>query len=864
MRDRVCIRRLAATLLPLLGICFQSHGQPCVPLWSDQFASGAIEGKVYALAMFDPDGPGGTPSNLVAAGNFTTAGGMSAPRVAGWDGRRWQPMSTGPAPGQPSRAQALAVFDPDGAGPVPPRLFAAVSAGSSTSSLWSWDGSSWAVPSTVIGTIYSMAVFDDDGPGPHTPALVVGGTITSAGGVPFSNIAKWDGTTWTSLGGGITGSQPNSPVVSQLALFDADGDGPQPGVLAACGAFDVAGGFGASGFAVWNGSTWSNLGFFRSEPKSIAGHDEDGPGPLAPRLYVAGGGAFPPYVVRLDGSAWTQIGSGGAASAMASFDADGAGPQLPQLYVGTGVTTPGGSANAGGISRWDGASWSALGTGLDTTGSPREVLCLAAADFGSGTPTLAVGGGFQLAGPLVVGGIASWDGQSWHAPGNGIGGYVNALAEYDPDGAGPQPASILVVGKFASAGDVASRAIVAWTGTTFTSFGGGITAGLSGPNDAEVKAIAVFDEDGAGPSPPSVIVGGNISSVGGVSVSNIARWNGSAWSAIGAGFNGRVTCLAVFNDGTGAALYAGGLFRFSATTPIDYLAKWNGTSWQAVSQSQSQWLGARSLAVFDADGSGPLPAELIAGHGANTSPAPYIWRWNGTTWSGLGSGLNQPADSLAVLDADGPGPGLAKLYVGGFFTIAGGVNCNRLATWNGVTWSAVGVGVQNGLDRAARTIAGLDADGPGPSPWSVFAGGDFSIAGNQTISAFARFDGATWSAVAGGLTDPVTTYVNAQLVFDDDGAGPRLPGLYVGGEFSAAGATPSRSIARWGCPLGACYANCDGSSVPPILNISDFSCFINRYANGEPYANCDGSTVAPVFNILDFQCFLNNFAQGCP
>jgi hypothetical protein len=41
-----------------------------------------------------------------------------------------------------------------------------------------------------------------------------------------------------------------------------------------------------------------------------------------------------------------------------------------------------------------------------------------------------------------------------------------------------------------------------------------------------------------------------------------------------------------------------------------------------------------------------------------------------------------------------------------------------------------------------------------------------------------------------------------------------------------------------------CYANCDGSTVQPILNVADFVCFNNRFARGTPYANCDGSTVA--------------------
>jgi len=61
----------------------------------------------------------------------------------------------------------------------------------------------------------------------------------------------------------------------------------------------------------------------------------------------------------------------------------------------------------------------------------------------------------------------------------------------------------------------------------------------------------------------------------------------------------------------------------------------------------------------------------------------------------------------------------------------------------------------------------------------------------------------------------------------------------------------------------ACYANCDGSTTPPILTVSDFGCFLNRFAAGETYANCDGSTQPPALNVLDFNCFLNRFAAGC-
>jgi hypothetical protein len=61
-----------------------------------------------------------------------------------------------------------------------------------------------------------------------------------------------------------------------------------------------------------------------------------------------------------------------------------------------------------------------------------------------------------------------------------------------------------------------------------------------------------------------------------------------------------------------------------------------------------------------------------------------------------------------------------------------------------------------------------------------------------------------------------------------------------------------------------CFANCDQSTTPPILNILDFVCFLNRFGDGDTRANCDGSTTEPLLNVLDFSCFLNRFSAGCP
>jgi hypothetical protein len=61
-----------------------------------------------------------------------------------------------------------------------------------------------------------------------------------------------------------------------------------------------------------------------------------------------------------------------------------------------------------------------------------------------------------------------------------------------------------------------------------------------------------------------------------------------------------------------------------------------------------------------------------------------------------------------------------------------------------------------------------------------------------------------------------------------------------------------------------CYPNCDGSTTPPILNMADFTCFIQRFNSADPWANCDGSTTVPTLNILDFVCFQQRMAAGCP
>ena len=100
------------------------------------------------------------------------------------------------------------------------------------------------------GAVLAIALWDPDGAGPHEPVVVVGGLFTVAGTSVASNIARWNGTEWSPLGTGVSGSLPF--VYALAALPNGD--------FLAGGSFTAAGGVPANSIARWNGTTWSPLG----------------------------------------------------------------------------------------------------------------------------------------------------------------------------------------------------------------------------------------------------------------------------------------------------------------------------------------------------------------------------------------------------------------------------------------------------------------------------------------------------------------------------------------------------------------------------------------------------------------------------
>jgi hypothetical protein len=178
--------------------------------------------------------------------------------------------------------------------------------------------------------------------------------------------------------------------------------------------------------------------------------------------------------------------------------------------------------------------------------------------------------------------------------------------------------------------------------------------------DGPISALAWFDEDGDGPQPASLVAGGRFSLIDGVQASNIAKWDGVSWHPLGAGTNGSVTALAVFDDDArgphSPILIAGGFFEFAGDQPSKYVSQWDGFSWASLGDGfPVRWGGVRALAVSDMDPEDGKPA-LYAG-GCESTSTDYcgarLAKWSGENWTLLPTGpvLGGPIQSLVVLES---------------------------------------------------------------------------------------------------------------------------------------------------------------------------------------------------------------------
>jgi hypothetical protein len=625
--------------------------------------------------------------------------------------------------------------------------------------------------------VMSMVVFDDG----NGPKLYAGGVFTSAGAATVSYIARWNGTTWSSVGLGTNGA------VWSLAVFD-DGSGP---ALYAAGYFTTAGSVQANHIAKWNGSSWSALGSGTSGYFSDLAVFDDGTGPA---LYGAGhfsdvGGVVANNIAKWDGSNWAAVGSGlggqmyETVNALAVFD-DGAGAAL---YAG-GRFAMAGAVAVNGIAKWTGSTWSALGGG--TNGSTYD---LAVFDDGGG-PALYAGGVFTSAGTTPANNVAKWNGSTWSALASGVDSDVAVLAEFD-DGNG---SALYAAGYFANAGGTPASSIARWNGSSWSPLGSGIQwDAFYGPG-----ALTPFD-DGTG---PMLYVGGGFAGAGGIALGNIAKWSGSSWSALDHGLNDSVRALKVFDDGHGPALYACGSFTEAGNAATIGIGKWNGSTWSPLGSGMAPHSGAplsvEALEAFD-DGSGIALYAAGRFDFAGGVPAKNIAKWDGTSWSPVGTLLSDSIHALAVYkDAAG-----YALYAGGSSLTLNGVSSRSVMKWNGTVWSTLSVDINNSTTWAMTVFD----DGTGPA---LFTGGWFITAGQVPAQNIAKWNGVAWSALGSGID---LSGVFALAVFDDGGG----RALYAGGSFATAGGVPAKNIAKWNGSIWSALGSGVNSDVRALAAVDD-------------------------------------------
>jgi hypothetical protein len=174
--------------------------------------------------------------------------------------------------------------------------------------------------------------------------------------------------------------------------------------------------------------------------------------------------------------------------------------------------------------------------------------------------------------------------------------------------------------------------------------------------------------------------------------------------------DGTVFALTTLPNGD---VVAGGLFTWAGVAALN-IARWNGTSWSPLGTGINGSVGALVT----------LPnGDVVAGGSfsmAGGVTANRVARWNGTAWSQLGWGVNTYVSALTTLPN-------GDVVVGGFFTTAGGVAANNVARWNGTSWLPFGTGT-NLQVFALTTLRNGD----------LAAGGGFTTAGSRVSAYFAR------------------------------------------------------------------------------------------------------------------------------